>query len=123
MAFGETDRLRRLAHEIVLLDEPPIGKVPPLRAVKHEIKTSPGGLSRFICRAAEGFGNKSRMGMVRLGFANEAPPKLLRHLVSRIAAEAFKAKSEQMLDDSEAVAIQPFGIARVPVIELGEITP
>src|SRR5438093_13370057 len=61
--------------------------------------------------------------MVRLAFADEAPPKWLGHLVSGIAAETFKTKSEQMFDDSETIAIQPFGITGVAVIELGEVFP
>src|SRR5207249_4567387 len=73
--------------------------------------------------AAERFGDEPGVRLPRFGFADQTAPESLWHLVSSIAAEAFKPQPEQMLDHPEAIAIKALGIARVTVIELSEVLP
>ena len=50
-------------------------------------------------------------------------PEVARDLVGGVAAEALEAERQQMLDHAEAIAIEPFRVARVPVVELGQVLP
>ena len=123
MAFREADRAGGLAHEIVLLDEPPILKIPPFGTVENKIKTRLRGLFGLISRTPERFRHEHRLRMPRLDLANEPMPNPLGHLVGGIAAEAFETQAQQMLDHAQAVPIQALRVARVFVIELSQIFP
>src|SRR5215472_9295025 len=105
MALRETDARTLFTHEVVLLDQPPIMKVPVLRAVENEIEPRFGRFLRLLGRAAESLGQKDRMRMPRPDVMNQAPPELLRHLVRRIAPEPFKPQRNQMFRHPETVLI------------------
>ena len=66
VALREADRAGGLAHEVVLLDQPPILEVPPLGAVEDVIEAGAGGVARLVGGAAERFGDETGVGMARL---------------------------------------------------------
>ena len=61
--------------------------------------------------------------MPGLDLADEPMPEIARDLVGGVAAEALEPERQQMLDHAEAIAVQPFRVARVLVIELGQVLP
>ena len=54
---------------------------------------------------------------------DEPVPEIARDLVGGVAAQALEPERQQMLDHAEAIAIEPFRIARVLVVELGQVRP
>ena len=123
MALREADRAGGLAHEVVLLDQPPILQVPPLGAVEDVIEAGAGGFLGLIGGAAERLGDETGVGMPGLDVMDEPVPEIARDLVSGVAAEALEPERQQMLHHAEAIAIEPFRVARVLVIELGQVLP
>ena len=61
--------------------------------------------------------------MARLDVADEPMPEIARDLVGGIAAQALEPERQQVLHHAKAIAIQPFRVARVLVIELGQVLP
>ena len=50
-------------------------------------------------------------------------PEIARDLVRGVAAEALEPQRQQVLHHAEAIAIQPFRVARMLMIELGQVMP
>jgi len=50
-------------------------------------------------------------------------PEPIRQLVSGVAAEPVKSQRDQVFHDVPALAVETFRIARVAVVELGQILP
>ena len=97
VAFGKTDGAGRLAGEVVLLDQPGAGKIPPLGAVEDVFESGFGGLRGLGWRAAERLGEEHDVGMSAFRFADEPPPEFFRHLIRRVAAKALDAEVRQKL--------------------------
>src|ERR1043165_8941076 len=105
MALRKADRARRLANQIVLLDQPPIVKIPPLRAVEYKIKTGPSRFLGLVCGATQRFSDKKSVRVAGLDFSRKAAPKLWREFVSRIAPEPLEPKPQQMFGNLQAISI------------------
>src|SRR5439155_10132613 len=123
MGLWEADGAGGFAHQIVLLDEPPIVKVPPLRAVEDEIEAGPRRFPGLVGRAAERFGQKNRVRVPPLDFSDEPAPELRRDLVGRVAPKALKPEAQEMFHHAEAIAVEPLRVALVVMVELGEVLP
>src|SRR6266568_1974518 len=61
--------------------------------------------------------------MTLADFANQPMPEVTWHLVSRIAAKAVEAQTDEMFHHAHGVMKQTLRIAGVVEVELGEILP
>ena len=123
MALGKPDRGDALADQLALFEEPVAPEIPPFRAVEDEVEAGAGRRRRFPRRTAERLGHEHRVGLLVVRLGNPPPPQLHWQLVRGVAPEAFEAETEQVADDAETVLVEPFRVARAPMVELRQIDP
>lgn len=123
VAFGEADGAGDFADEVVLFEKPAAVEVPPFGAVEDVVEAGAGGFEGLGGGAAEGFGGEAGVGVALPGVVDEALPEGAGDLVGGVAAEAVEAEGEQGVHDAAAVAVEALGVARVLVVELGQVGP
>ena len=93
VAFRKTDGGRDLACQLVLLQQPWAGEIPPFGAVEYEIEPGRGGLLGLFRRAAQCFRDKQGIRMGAFDTLDQAAPEMLWNLIGGIAAKAGEPES------------------------------
>ncbi len=123
VVLGEGDGRRDPAVKRILLEQPGGPEIPPFGAVEQIVEAGTPKRQDLVRGAAEGLGEEPAVRVGGLGRRDQGLPDLGRHLVGGIAAEALEAELQVVAHELHPAGGQRRPVARVVVVDLGEVAP